>query len=131
MKRFGWFGSRNGTRQSVGRHISHGTLAQLLSLAQRTDALIDDYAARRDMADGQALHLITSFREGLAGVARSTQADAARARSIADIKLLHLSEAERRRQAVEDRASAESKALASQGQQAPLSARKALGTKLE
>ena len=64
-------------------------------------------------------------------MARSTQADAARARSIADIKLLHLSEAERRRQAVEDRASAESKALASQGQQAPLSARKALGTKLE
>lgn len=27
MKLFGWFGSRNGSRQSLGRHVSHGTLA--------------------------------------------------------------------------------------------------------
>lgn len=110
---------------------AEGTLAQLLSLAHRTDTLISEYAARRDMPDGQSLQLITSFRQGLAGVARSTLADAERARNIADIKLQHLSEAERRRQAVEDRATAESKALSSQGQQAPLTARKALGTKLE
>ena len=110
---------------------AEGTLAQLLSLAHRTDALISDYAARRDIPDGQSLQLITSFRQGLAGVARSTMADAERARGFADIKLQQLSEAERRRQAVEDRATAEGKALASQGQQAPLTARKALGTKLE
>jgi len=46
-----------------------------------------------------------------------------------------LSEAERRRQAVEDRARAEAKAIASAGQQTPLGARrgaeKATGTELE
>ncbi|MBC2670486.1 hypothetical protein ACFOON_02935 [Novosphingobium piscinae] len=110
---------------------AEGTLAQLLALADRTGQLESDYAARRDMTDGQALRLMTSFREGLAGVARSTVADAERARGIADTKLLKLSEAERRRQAVEDRARAEAKALASQGEQAPLTARKQLGTELE
>mgnify|MGYP000187333809 CR=1 FL=1 len=110
---------------------AEGTLAQLLALADRTGQLVSDYAARRDMADGHALRLMTSFREGLAGVSRSTTADAERARGIADAKLLQLSEAERRRAAVEDRARAELKALSSYGQQAPLTARKPLGTELE
>lgn len=110
---------------------AEGTLAQLLALANRTGQLVDDYAARRDMADGNALRQMVNFREGLAGVSRSTLADAERARGIADAKLVQLSEAERRRQAVEDRAKAEEKALATYGQQTPLTARKQLGTELE
>ncbi|WP_298197188.1 hypothetical protein [Novosphingobium sp.] len=110
---------------------AEGTLAQLLALADRTGQLVHDYASRRDMADGQALRLMSSFREGLEGVRRDTRADAERARGVADAKLLQLSEAERRRQAVEDRARAEARALSSQGQQPPLTARKALGTELE
>lgn len=110
---------------------AEGTLAQLLALAQRTGQLVDDYAARRDMTDGSALRTMIAFREGLAGVSRSTLADAARARSLADAKLRHLSEAERRRQAVEERARAEAKALQTYRQQPPLTARKPLGTEFE
>ena len=110
---------------------AEGTLAQLQTLADRTGALVADYAARRDMTDGNALRLMVSVREGLAGVSRSTLADAERARGIADTKLRQLSEAERRRQAVEDRATAEAKALASYREAAPLTARKQLGTELE
>lgn len=110
---------------------AEGTLAQLLALANRTGQLVDDYAARRDMTDGNALRQMVNFREGLAGVSRSTLADAERARGIADAKLVQLSEAERRRQAVEDRARAEEKALSTYSQQTPLTARKQLGTELE
>lgn len=110
---------------------AEGTLSQLLALAERTGQLVNDYAARRDMTDGSTLRGMIAFREGLAGVSRSTLADAARARSLADAKLLQLSEAERRRQAVEDRARAETKALLSYREQTPLTARKPLGTELE
>lgn len=110
---------------------AEGTLTQLLALAERTGQLVDDYAARRDMTDGRALREMIAFREGLVGVSRSTLADAARARALADAKLLQLSEAERRRQAVEERARAEARALVSYRQQPPLTARKQLGTELE
>lgn len=110
---------------------AEGTLAQLLALAERTGQMASDYAARRDAPDGAALRQLTRFREGLEGVSRGTNADAERARGHADLKLRALSEAERRRQAAEDRAASEAKALASAGQQAPLGARKALGTELE
>ena len=120
-------------KQAAASEAAHaeGTLAQLLALADRTGELLSDYATRRDMADGNALRQIVNFREGLAGVSRNTLADAERARGIADAKLLQLSEAERRRQAVADRAEAEAKALASYGQQPALAARKPLGTELE
>lgn len=110
---------------------AEGTLAQLLALADRTGELVNDYAGRRDMVDGGALRQVAAFREGLAGVSRTTLADAERARTIADAKMVTLSEAERRRQAVEDRARAEERALASYGQQTPLTARKQLGTEFE
>lgn len=110
---------------------AEGTLSQLLALAKRTGQLVDDYAARRDMTDGSTLRGMIAFREGLAGVSRSTLADAARAQTLADAKLRNLSEAERRRQAVEDRARSEAKALQTYRQQTPLTARKALGTELE
>jgi hypothetical protein len=110
---------------------AEGTLSQLLALAERTGRMVDDYAARRDMADGHALRQITSFRQGLEGVSTGTRSDAERAKIFADLKMRELSEAERRRQAAEDRATAEAKALASAGNQPPLGARKAIGTELE
>ncbi len=110
---------------------AEGTLAQLLALAERTGKMASDYAARSDAADGAMLRQIAGFREGLEGVSRGTRADAERARGHADRLLRELSEAERRRQAAEDRASAEARALAAAGQQPPLGARKALGTELE
>lgn len=110
---------------------AEGTLAQLLALAERTGRLADDYAARRDIADAGALQQLTQFREGLAVVSRGTLADAERARTHADLKLQQLSEAERRRQAVDDRARAEARALAAHGGQAPVGPRKPLGTGLE
>lgn len=115
---------------------AEGTLAQLLALAERTGRLANDYAVRHDIGDGAALRQLTSFRAGLDGVARGTEADAERARTHADLKLLLLSEAERRRQTVADRARAEAKALAVHGQNTPLSAQpaqraKRLGTELE
>jgi hypothetical protein len=110
---------------------AEGTLAQLQALAERTGQMASDYAARRDIADGGALRQLSTFREGLAGVSRGTRADAERARGHADLKLRELSEAERRRQAAETRATSEAKALATAGQQAPLGARRKLGTELE
>lgn len=110
---------------------AEGTLAQLLALAERTGRLAEDYAGRRDIADGAALRQLTSFREGLETVSRGTHADAARARGVADHKLRELSEAERRRQAVEDRAEAEKRALSGQQQTPPLTSRRQLGTGLE
>ncbi|MBC2665951.1 hypothetical protein H7F51_10475 [Novosphingobium flavum] len=115
---------------------AEGTLAQLLALAQRTGQMASDYAARVDAADGASLRLLTTFREGLGEVSRGTHADAERARGLADTKLRELSEAERRRQAAEDRASAEAKALAAAALQPPLGARRAgggrkTGTELE
>jgi len=102
---------------------AEGTLAQLLALAERTGRMADDYGARRDVADGAALRQMTQFRAGLEGVSEGTRNDAARARTLADMKMRELSEAERRRQAAEDRARAEAKAIALSGQQVPLGGR--------
>lgn len=110
---------------------AEGTLAQLEALAARTGRMFDDYAARRDVPDGQALQQLTRFREGLAGVSRSTLADTERARQLADLKLAQLAEAERRRQAVEDRARGEAQSLAAKAQQPVLSGRRPTGTPLE
>ncbi len=110
---------------------AEGTLAQLLALAERTGRMAEDYGARRDVADGAALRQMARFRAGLEGVSEGTRSDAARAQALADTKMRKLSEAERRRQAAEDRARGEAKAIALSGQQTPLGGRKALGTGLE
>lgn len=116
---------------AVAAAEAEGTLAQLLSLAERTERMAEEYGARRDAADGASLRGLTGFRAGLDGVSRGTRSDAARARTLADTKLVELSAAERRRQAAEDRARAEAKALAAAALQPPLGARKAIGTELE
>lgn len=116
---------------AVDAAAAEGTLAQLLALANRTGQMASDYAARRDAPDGAALRQLTAFRKGLDGVSRETRSDAAKARGQADLKLRELSEAERRRQAAQDRAASEARALAAAGQQAPLDARRKLGTELE
>lgn len=110
---------------------AESTLAQLLALAERTDRLAADYAARTGMADGGQLRQLTAFRAGIEGVARGTAADAARARAVADDKLAELSAAERRRQAAEDRADAAARALAKVDAPLPLGPRKGFGTGLE
>lgn len=110
---------------------AEGTLAQLLALADRTGQLAADYANRHNIADGGALRQLAGFRAGLDGISTGTRADADRARVQADLKLRQLAEAERRRQAVEDRATAEKRALSGQQQVQPLTGRRALGTGLE
>jgi len=110
---------------------AEGTLAQLVALADRTGQLANDYAARRDLADGAALTQIARFREGLDTVTAMTRSDAERARIVADGRMRELGEAERRRQAAEDRARAEARALNQAGQQPQLGSRKAIGTGLE
>jgi hypothetical protein len=110
---------------------AESTLKQLETLAARTGRMIADYSARTDASNGEQLRQLSSFREGLNGVSRTTQSDAGRARTHADLKLAQLAEAERRRQAVEDRAKSEAQTLAQKNQQPPLGARRGFGTPLE
>lgn len=110
---------------------AESTLSQLLALAERTHKLAADYAARTGTADGAALRQLTAFRSGIEGVARSTTADATRARALADDKLAELSAAERRRQAAEDRAKSAARDLAKADGPLALGSRKELGTGLE
>ena len=116
---------------AVEAATAEGTLAQLLALAERTGRMAQDYASRRDAPDGHALSQLSRFRAGLEGVSHDTRGDAEKARRQADLRLRELAEAERRRQAAEDRASAEAKALSAAGQPPPLGSRKAPGTGLE
>jgi hypothetical protein len=110
---------------------AEGTLAQLLTLADRTERLAAGYAARVAPEDGDSLRRLTSFRSGLAGVEQATRADADRARGVADARLAELSAAERRRQAAADRAADVRRALAALGASPPLGSRKQLGTDLD
>ncbi|PLK27634.1 hypothetical protein C0V78_12625 [Novosphingobium sp. TH158] len=120
-------------KQAAAREAAkaESTLAQLEALATRTGQLLGDYAARIDVADGAALQNLSRFRSGLSGVGEATRADALRARSHADAKLAHLAEAERRRQAVEDRAKSEATALGQRDSHTPQGARRQSGTGLE
>lgn len=93
---------------------AEGTLAQLEALAARTGRMADDYAARRDAADGLSLRQLGSFAEGLRGISNSTLVDAERARTIADSRQIELAMAERRRAAVEERAQREASNIATQ-----------------
>ncbi len=120
-------------KQSAAREAAEAesTLAQLEALASRTGRLIADYAMRADILSAGELQQLSLFRDGLHGVSQSARADALRARASADDKLTLLAEAERRRQAVEDRADAQSQSLAIKGQSPALAARRGFGTALE
>ncbi len=110
---------------------AEGTLAQLQALAARTGSLAADYAGRNDARDGMSLQQLGRFADGLQGITRSTLADAARAKTIADSRQQELAAAERRRAAVEERAIQEAKDLAARRQTPVLGSRKAIGTDLE
>lgn len=103
---------------------AEGTLAQLQSLTERTRRLADDYAARRDPMDGQALRQNARFVSGLYRIAASASADATDAREHADRKLAELAKAERRRAAVEQRALDEERAIAKKAETPAAAARK-------
>jgi hypothetical protein len=107
------------------------TLSQLEMLAARTGRLVADYATRSDATDGSQLRQLALFRERLDGISRSANADAGRAKVNADHKMAALAEAERSRQAVEDRARIEAQAISQRLQVAPLGARRGFGTTLE
>jgi hypothetical protein len=110
---------------------AEGTLAQLQALAARTGNLAADYAGRNDARDGMSLQQIGRFAGGLQGISETTRADALRAQSIADVRQQELAAAERRRAAVDERATQESRELAARRQMPVLGRRKAIGTDLE
>ena len=110
---------------------AEGTLAQLEALAERTRSMAAEYANRTNALDAASLQQVSSFARGLEGISRNTSNDAANARRIADVKMQALSEAERRRAVVEERAAAQARIIA-QGSQTPvLAGRKKSGTGLE
>lgn len=112
---------------------AEGTLAQLLSLADRTERLSADYGARTDAGDAHALQQMRHFIAGLDRISTGTRADAASARRIADMRAAEAAAAERRRAAVEDRAQTQARLIARKSASAatPLSPRKATGTDVE
>lgn len=87
-------------------------LAQLQSLADRTGAMITDYAHRRDATDGAALQQVQRFVQGLHGIVGTTEQDIVRARALADQRAQEAASAERSRAAVEERADSEARAMA-------------------
>ncbi|WP_343613392.1 hypothetical protein [Novosphingobium sp.] len=88
------------------------TLTQLNTLAERTRSLTQEYAARRDMADGADLARMARFVMGLQGIAATTNADRQRAHALADRRQAELVAAERRRAAVEERAQEQARFIA-------------------
>jgi hypothetical protein len=110
---------------------AEGSLAQLLDLARRTEAMADDYRARTAMTDGQALAQHHAFLTGLTGIHTATSGDAAQVRALADRMQDELAMAERRRAAVEERARVEQRQLAQRRLPAALGARRGVGTGLE
>ncbi len=116
---------------AVAAAEAEGTLAQLQALAQRTGRLAADYTGRSDAGDGMALQQLTRFVGGLQGISAATLGDAARARDLADRMLAELAAAERRRAAVEDRATRQERALTARSKPVSLTARRGFGTGLE
>ena len=110
---------------------AESTLAQLRALSQRTRSLATDYATRREAGDGASLHHLGKFVSGLQAISRTTEGDARRAQSIADAKMVLLTEAERRRAATAERAELQEKMIAKAAQVLVLGGRKPSGTGLE
>ena len=102
---------------------AESTYAQLSMLAGRTAQLAADYAARTDVADGSDLRQMRRFATGLQGIRATTTADATRAQAIADKRQIELAAAERRRAAVEDRATEQARQIAAKSQYTALSGR--------
>ena len=110
---------------------AEGTLAQLAALAERSQRLASDYAARSEARDGAALQQLSRFAGGLQGISQNTACDAAQARQFADTKLALLAAAERRRAAVGERADKQARSIARHETAPPAGTRRALGTGLE
>lgn len=110
---------------------AESTLAQLQALATRTGNLAADYSARSDARDGSELLRLARFSGGLQGVRSRTLADAARAQDLADRRQIELAQAERRRAAVEERATDAARELAAKAKTPILGARRQTGTDLE
>lgn len=110
---------------------AESTLSRLRDLSERTRRMADDYATRREMTDGGALHQVGRFVGGLQAIRQATQGDALRAQSIADAKQLLLAEAERRRAATEERAALQERTIARARTVPVLGSRKPSGTGLE
>jgi len=110
---------------------AEGTLAQLEALAERTRQMAAEYSPRPGIQDGGRLRQLSNFARGLEGISANTASDAANARRIADIKMQALSQAERRRAVVEERAERQARVIA-KGSEAPvLGGRRKFGTGLE
>lgn len=110
---------------------AESTLTQLRALSERTRQMASDYASRREMDDGAALHQVGRFVSGLQALSKSTDGDALRAQSIADAKQRLLAEAERRRAAIEERALLQERMIAKAAQSPALGGRKGSGTDLD
>lgn len=95
---------------------AEGTLSQLSTLAQRAQALTQDYASRTDMQTGAELSRMVRFVGGLQGIAATTAADLRRAHVLADRRQAELAAAERRRAAVEERAAEQARSMAAKAQ---------------
>ncbi|MBV1690684.1 hypothetical protein KRR38_24140 [Novosphingobium sp. G106] len=110
---------------------AEGTLAQLEALAERTRRMAEEYAARIGAQDGASLRQVNSFARGLEGISANTSNDAANARRIADFKMQALSQAERRRAVVEERAERQARVIAKGSETPVLGARRKSGTDLD
>lgn len=110
---------------------AEGTLAQLEALAERTRRMAEEYAARIGAQDGASLRQVNSFARGLEGISANTSNDAANARRIADFKMQALSQAERRRAVVEERAERQARVIAKGNETPVLGARRKSGTDLD
>lgn len=110
---------------------AEGTLAQLEALASRTRAMAMEYAARGGAQDAASLQQLTSFAYGLQGISKNTANDAANARRIADVKMQALSQAERRRAVVEERAERQARVIAKGSETPVLGSRRKIGTDFE
>jgi hypothetical protein len=82
---------------------AEGTLAQLMTLAERTARLATEYATRDDADDGAALRRQHGFSAGLHSIHRTATADARSSRSQADGLMQNIAIAEQRRRSVEQR----------------------------
>jgi hypothetical protein len=110
---------------------AESTLAKLRDLADRTQGLAADYAGRLNVRDGADLVSLGHFTRGLHGILANTEADVTRARAVADRRLAELAAAERRRAAVEERATRTAQSIATKAEVPALGARKTFGTALE
>lgn len=118
-------------RAAAEAAAAEGNLARLDALDLRTRALHADYGRRAAPVDALELGHRLRFVAGLEGVALATRRDAQAARTTADRLQQELALAERRRAAVEDRASRAREALARREDAPVLTARRASGTPLE